>query len=59
MCECGYEAVSGSINYGEFLDYLEYRLASHEELCYIGLLSVLNQLFVSCWVLWLVGWLVS
>jgi len=59
MCECGYEAASGSINYGEFLVYLEYRLASHEELCYMGLLSVDNRLFVTCWVLWLVGWLVS
>jgi hypothetical protein len=41
-CGCGYEP-SGSINYGEFLDYLEYRLASQEELCYLGLVSVVSQ----------------
>jgi len=40
-CECGYEP-SGSINNWEFLDCLEYRLASREELCYMGLLSVVS-----------------
>jgi hypothetical protein len=44
-CECGYEP-SGPINYGEFLDYIDYRLASQEELCYMGLVSVVNHLFV-------------
>ena len=43
MCECGYEAASGSINYREFLDYLEYRLVSHEKLCYMWLVNVVSQ----------------
>jgi hypothetical protein len=57
-CECGNET-SGSIKCGEFLDYLELQLACQEGLCYVGLMSVVNQVIV-CWLLgWLVGWLVN